>query len=164
MELIVSKEMQSVIMSAISAGTFYNPQKVDGIECSNEAFEHYANKSLTVNVIAVGNIVKSGRTTKVGTTTLGTEFDTFRCLTTLQAGEAEQIKVRLHLCDLLPLLAEKDAKLVFGTYYPDGEKTEAERAKATKKYLVPTCNVRYSVEQIRSAFTDKKISALVLGA
>lgn len=163
-QLLVSKELKDVILSAISAGTFYSPQRVDGIECSDEAFKQYAGKTLSVNIVSIGNIVKAGRTTKVGNRDIGTEFDTFRCLVGLQAGESEVIKVRLHLCDLLPLLAETEAKLTFGTYYPNGEKKTEEKEKADTKYLVPTCNMRYTAEQIKESFTNKKISALVLGA
>lgn len=165
-KLNVSKEIKDVIVSAISAGTFYTPQTIEGIECAHEDFPQYAGKTLAVNVLNVGTLVKSGRTQKVGTNTIGTEFDTFRALVTLQSGQAGTIKVRLHLCDLLPLLASEEGKgtLTFGTYYPNGEKGEDRNKEGVTRYLVPTSPMRYSADAIKEALTNNKIKALVVNA
>ena len=165
-KLNVSKEIRDVIVSAISAGTFYTPQTIEGIECADEDFPQYAGKTLAVNVLNVGTLVKAGRTQKVGTNTIGTEFDTFRALVTLQSGQAGAIKVRLHLCDLLPLLASEAGKgtLTFGTYYPNGEKGEDRNKDGVTRYLVPTSPMRYSADAIKEALTSNKISALIVNA
>jgi hypothetical protein len=167
-KLNVSKEIRDVIVSAISAGTFYTPQTIEGIECAHEDFPQYAGKTLAVNVLNVGTLVKSGRTQKVGAngSVVGTEFDTFRALVTLQSGQAGAIKVRLHLCDLLPLLASEagEGTLTFGTYYPNGEKGEAREKEGVTRYLVPTSPMRYSADAIKEALTNNKISALVVNA
>ena len=162
--------MQSVIVSALNAGTFYSPLRVDGIECSESDFWHFAGKTLPVEITEIGPLVKAGRTQKVGNNgaIVGTEQDTFRALVSLKSGESGVIKVRLHLCDLLPLLAQmddKERKLTFGTYFPNGEKTEEERRKdGVTKYLVPTSPQRYTNEQIKEAITAGKIANLVVNA
>lgn len=167
-KLNVSKEMQQVIVSAINAGTFYSPQQIEGIECSNEDFPLYAGKKLPVRVLNVGPLVKAGRVQRVGSdnSPVGTEYDTFRALVTLQAGQAGAIKVRLHLCDLLPLLAAEEGKgeLSFGTYYPKGEKGEEREKEGVIRYLVPTSPVRYSSEAIKEAMVSGKMAKLVVNA
>jgi hypothetical protein len=150
--LNINSAMAAQIVAAVSNGTLYVPKESNGIEVSHEAFLALYNKgAISVTVTECGPIVKQGRTIKLASgDNIGTDSDSYRVLTTLTCGE-QTIKVRLHLCDLLPLLeGGNTGKLTFGGYFP-GETDETVKNRLlpeTKKYLIPVNPERYSASQI----------------
>lgn len=156
--LNVNSAMAAQIVAAVTNGTLYVPKESNGIEVSHEAFVSLYNKgAISVTVTDCGPIVKQGRTLKLSSgDSIGTDSDSYRVLTTLTCGE-QTIKVRLHLCDLLPLLeAGNTGKLTFGGYFPN-ETTETVKDRLlpeTKKYLIPVNPERYSATQIAEKITN----------
>ena len=149
--LNVNSAMAAQIAAAVSNGTLYVPKESNGIEVSNEAFSALFGQSLDVTVLECGPIAKQGRTLKLSNgENIGTETDSYRALTKLQAGQ-HIVKLRLHLCDLLPLLdSGNTGKLTFSGYFPNEtpETIKDRLLPETKKYLVPSSPNRYTAVQI----------------
>jgi hypothetical protein len=146
---ILSEATRKQVLASFEAGTLYNPQGVSGIEVSDEFFWLVAGKTMEITVVSHDGIAKSGRTTTTrGGTVLATNEDVYRTIATIECGE-KQAKVRLHLCDLLPL-AQNGGKgnVSFGTYFPDKQTGEEQKKEGVKKYLVPKAVNRFSASEI----------------
>lgn len=149
---IISEAVRQQVLASFGAGSLHTPNSVSGVECSEEFFNLAKDKTHEVTVVSHEGITKSGRTTKLSNgAVVATGDDVYRALCTIQIGTVEA-KLRLHLCDLLPLVKSGGkGKMSFGTYYP-GNETGPERDKPeVVKYLVPKAVSRYTAAEIAEA-------------
>ncbi len=146
---IVSEAVKAQVLSSFNGGTLHTPTQVSGIECSEEFFTLAKTGVHEVTILSHEGVVKSGRTTKLSNgAVVATGEDVYRALCTVQIGTL-QAKLRLHLCDLLPLVkAGGKGNMSFGTYYPNPDDKDNPDAV---KYLVPKAAQRYTSAEIAAA-------------
>jgi hypothetical protein len=145
---IVSEAVKAQVLSSFKGGSLHTPTQVSGIECDEAFFALAKDGTHEVTILSHEGVVKSGRTTKLSNgAVVATGEDVYRALCTLQIGTL-QAKLRLHLCDLLPLVkAGGKGKMSFGTYYPDPN----DKGPDAVKYLVPKAAERYTASEIAAA-------------
>ena len=150
MKISISKALLAQIQASAGNETLYIPKTGSGATTSPEFFAAVADKTIEIELLSVGEVIKQGRNNSAG---IATGDDVYRAVCKLRAGTVES-EVRLHLCDIVPLLESGGKGLVtFGVYQPQGN---------TNKYLVPKSANRANTAQI-VAYMAKAENLAVVG-
>jgi hypothetical protein len=132
----ISSALLKQIQASAGNETLYIPKNGSSVSTSPEFFAAVADKTIEVELLTVGEVVKGGRSDKNG---IATSDDVYRAVCKLRAGSIES-EVRLHLCDIVGLAQSGGKGVVsFGVYQPTGK---------TDRYLVPKSANRATTIQI----------------
>lgn len=137
----VSGIVGAQILASCNAGTYYVPAMGGGVKVSEEFFEAVKGKTVEVELLTVGQPVKSGRTNK---SNFATNEDVFKCNCTVKA-KGKESELKLQFSDVVGILGEGGKGNVhFGTFKPEGR---------DETYLVPVAEKRATSVQVAAYVT-----------
>jgi len=144
MTLNITSAQRNQILASLGANTFYIPNSASGGVKVEEKFkEAVKKKTVEITLLEIKEIVKQGRTNKQN---IATSDDVFRAVCRVSANEAGETDIRLHLCDVIPMLKNGNkGTFKFGVYAPSGT-----------EYLVPENISRASFSEISDYITAEK--------
>jgi hypothetical protein len=135
---VISDNQRAHILASLNNGTLYVPKQGSGVKVKPEFFTAAAGQTHEMELLKVEALSLNGRNDKAG---MPTSDSVYKVTCEVQIGQITS-PIKLHLCDVLPLMATGKAIFSFSIYETGGN-----------KYLVPQAKERFSSAQIAEFFS-----------
>ena len=136
---VISDNQKNHIIASLNNSTLYIPKSGSGVKVDESFKNAVKNKTVECVLENIVGITLSGRN---NSEKIPQPESVYKVTVELKAGE-ERTKIKMHLCDVLPLLNNGNKGKIAFSIYEVGK----------NEYLVPQAIERYSASQVAEFFS-----------